>query len=196
MSSARFRRSLAAVALSALMVLGACADDDDPEETPTEESTSEESPSEESPSATADVPVTGADYSFSGIDDTLDAGAKVTFKNTSAKEAHEIVAFKLPDTEKRPAADIFKLPEAELNAALGGPPVFVIFGMPSSDGMAVMGDGTLKDPGRYAFACFIPTGANPDEYMKAAQEAGDEAPVVAGGPPHFTQGMFAETTVE
>ena len=191
MSSPRFRRSLCAVALSALMVLGACADDDEPEETPTEESTSEESPT-----ASSDVAVTGADYSFAGLDETLDAGAKVTFKNTSAKEAHEIVAFKLPDTEKRPAADIFKLPEAELNAALGGPPVFVIVAPPATDGMAVVGDGTLNDPGRYVFACFIPTGANPDEYMKAAQEAGDDAPVVAGGPPHFTQGMFAEATVE
>lgn len=196
MSSARFRRSMVGVALSALMVLGACVDDDDPEETPTEESTSEESPADESPGASADVAVTGADYSYTGIDETLAAGAKVTFKNTSAKEAHEIVAFKLPDTEKRPAADIFKLPEAELNAALGGPPAFVIVAPPSSDGMAVVGDGTLNDPGRYVFACFIPTGANPDEYMKAAQEAGDDAPVVAGGPPHFTQGMFAEATVE
>jgi plastocyanin len=196
MSSKRFRRSLVAVALSALMVLGACADDDDPEETPTEESTSDESPSEESPTAAADVAVTGTDYSFAGLDDTLDAGAKITFKNASAKEAHEIVAFKLPDTETRPAAEIFKLPEAELNAALGGPPVFVIVGPPSSDGMAVVGDGTLNDPGRYVFACFIPTGANPDEYMKAAQEAGDDAPVVAGGPPHFVEGMFAEATVQ
>lgn len=83
-----------------------------------------------------------------------------------------------------------------MNAALGGPPVFVFVAPPASDGMAVVGDGTLTDPGGYAFACFIPTDADPDEYMKAAQESGDEAPVVAGGPPHFAQGMFAEATVE
>jgi plastocyanin len=191
MLSQRFRRLLIPVALSALMVLGSCANDDEPEATPTETSTAEESPT-----ASPDVAVTGADYSFTGIGETIDAGAKVTFKNASTKEAHEIVAFKLPDSETRPAADIFKLPEAELNAALGGPPVFVIVAPPASDGMAVVGDGTLTDPGRYAFACFIPTDADPDEYMKAAQESGDEAPVVAGGPPHFVQGMFAEATVE
>lgn len=191
MLSQRVRRLLIPLAMGVLMVAGGCASDD-PEDTPTEEA----APTEESPAASSDVAVTAADYSFTGIGETIDAGAAMTFRNSSSKEAHEVVAFKLPETETRPVAEIFKLPEAELNAALGGPPLFVLIAPPGSDGMAVLGDGTLKDPGRYAFACFIPTGANPDEYLKAAQESGDEAPVVAGGPPHFVQGMFAEATVE
>jgi plastocyanin len=192
MTPHRLRRSLLAIAASALLVLGACAGDDEPEET---ETTVEASPEATETSASG-VEVTGQDYSYTGIPDTIDAGSTINFKNDSDKELHEIVAFKLPESETRTAEEIFKLPQAELNAALGGPPVTVIVAEPGKDGVAVEGDGVLNDPGRYAFGCFIPTGADPAEYMKAAQESGDEAPVVAGGPPHFTQGMFAEATVE
>jgi hypothetical protein len=44
--------------------------------------------------------------------------------------------------------------------------------------------------------CFIPTGADPQEYLTAAQEATDGPPQVEGGPPHVVHGMFAEFTVE
>jgi hypothetical protein len=192
MTPHRLRRSLLAIAASALLVLGACATDDEPEEV---ETTEEATPEATETSASA-LEVTGEDYSYAGVPDTIDAGTKINFKNGSDKEAHELVAFRLPDTETRTAEEIFKLPEAELNAALGGPPVAVIVAEPEKDGMAVVGDGALNDAGRYVFACFIPTGADPAEYMKAAQESGDDAPVVAGGPPHFTQGMYAEATVE
>lgn len=192
MLSRRIRRCVVPIALSALLTLSACATDDpeDTEPTPTEEA---------SPEATATstgLEVTGQDYSFTGIPATIEAGTQVTFTNASAEEAHEIVAFNVPATESRPVAELFQLPEAELNAALGGPPVFVIIAAPEEDGMAVVGDGTLQEPGRYVFACFIPVGADPQEYMAAAQQSGDEAPVVEGGPPHFTEGMFAEATVE
>ena len=192
MTQHRLRKSLLAIAASALLLMGACAGDDEPEAT---ETTEEASPEATETSASG-VEVTGEDYSYSGRPDTIDAGSMINFTNASEGEAHEIVAFKLPDAETRTAEELFRLPEAELNAALGGPPVTVIIAEPESDGVAVVGDGTLNETGRYVFACFIPTGADPDEYMKAAQESGDEAPVVAGGPPHFTQGMFAEATVE
>jgi len=175
-----------------LLVLGACATDDEPEET----ETTEEATLEETETSASGLEVTGQDYSYTGIPDTIEAGTKINFTNRSDKELHEIVAFKLADTEKRTAEEILKLPEAELDAALGGPPVTVIIAEPGKDGRAVLGDGTLNDGGRYAFACFIPTGADPAEYLKAAQQSGDGPPVVAGGPPHFTKGMFAEATVE
>lgn len=192
MPAHRIRRSFLAIAASALLVLGACATDDEPEEA----ETTEEATPEATETSASGVEVTGEDYSFEGVPDTIEAGSQINFKNGSAKEAHELVAFKMADTETRTAEEIFKLPEAELNAALGGPPVAVIVAEPEKEGRAVVGDGVLNDAGRYVFGCFIPTGADPDEYMKAAQEAGDDAPVVAGGPPHFTQGMYAETTVE
>lgn len=189
MSSHRLRRCVVPIALSALLTLGACASDDpeDTEQTPTEEA---------SPEPTATIEVTGRDYSFTGIPVTIEAGTQVTFTNASTEEAHEIVAFNVPASESRPAAELFQLPEVELNAALGGPPAFVIIAAPEEDGTAVVGDGTLQQPGRYVFACFIPIGADPQEFMDAAQQSVDEAPVVGGGPPHFSQGMFAEATVE
>ncbi|HYN99077.1 MAG TPA: hypothetical protein VEU28_05335 [Actinomycetota bacterium] len=194
MSPHRIRRTLIPIAMAASLALGACATGDEPEATETTESA--EPTTEASPTAGSEVEVTAEDYSFEGIPETIEAGSKLALQNASDKEAHEIVAFRLPDTETRPVADIFKLPEAELNAALGVPPTTVVIAMPQEDGMAVLGDGTLNDAGRYAFACFIPTGADPQEYLRAAQQSGDEAPVVEGGPPHFTQGMFAEAKVE
>jgi hypothetical protein len=45
--------------------------------------------------------------------------------------------------------------------------------------------------------CFIPTGADPDEYLAAAAASEGEAPTgVAGGPPHFVNGMYAELQVD
>ncbi|CAN5751303.1 hypothetical protein BH23ACT12_BH23ACT12_22460 [soil metagenome] len=185
------RRLVVSIAVSALLALGACATDDpdDPDAAPAEEA---------SPEATAtpsEVEVTGQNYSYTGVPGTIETGTKISFTNASADEAHEIVAFPLPATETRPASEIFKLPEAELTTALGGPPAFVIIGAPGQDGRAVVGDGTLMEPGRYVFACFIPVGADPQEYLAAAEQSGDGPPVVEGGPPHFTEGMFAEATV-
>ena len=71
----------------------------------------------------------------------------------------------------------------------------VIVAGPQADGTAVVGDGALDEPGRYALICIIPTGADPDEYLtKAATSEGP--PDVAGGPPHIAKGMFAEITVD
>ncbi|MDZ7732776.1 MAG: hypothetical protein U5R31_06345 [Acidimicrobiia bacterium] len=61
---------------------------------------------------------------------------------------------------------------------------------------AVEGDGVIDEPGRYAFICAIPTGADPQEYLAAAAEAEGGPPQVEGGPPHFVEGMYAEVTVE
>lgn len=66
---------------------------------------------------------------------------------------------------------------------------------PDGDVIPAVGDGTLAEAGRYVFFCFIPTGVEPQVYLDAAAEAEEGPPQVDGGPPHFVQGMFAETTV-
>ena len=43
--------------------------------------------------------------------------------------------------------------------------------------------------------CFIPIGADVDEYLTKAQTS-DGPPQVEGGPPHFTAGMVGEMVVE
>ena len=62
---------------------------------------------------------------------------------------------------------IMTLPKevAEVSAGL---PTMVLIAPPNSAGMAVLGDGTFKERGRYAVVCFIPTGADPQAYLVAA----------------------------
>ncbi|MGI9053567.1 MAG: hypothetical protein ACR2HQ_13140 [Ilumatobacteraceae bacterium] len=115
--------------------------------------------------------------------------------NTSSGEAHELVAFLLPDDEARPVTELLALPPAEFEALVAGPPATVIIAPPGEGGFAVVGDGSLTEPGRYLVACFIPIGADPAEYLAAAQASGDEPPVVAGDPPHFTAGVAGELEV-
>lgn len=191
MANRKLRRSALALGLAASMALGACATDEDPvlEGSPPED--------EEEQTETSTIRVSGVDYAFTGIPETIEAGSLIEFTNASSVEAHEIVAFRLPDTETRSVEDLLKLPEEELDEVIGGPPAAVIVAGPNSPGMAVVGDGTLTETGRYAFACFIPTGIDPDEFLAAAQESGDEPPSFPdAGPPHFVNGMFGEATVE
>ncbi len=60
---------------------------------------------------------------------------------------------------------------------------------------------TLEQPGRYLFACLIPTDAPPDEVLQAARDfaesgATEGAPAYPEtGPPHVANGMFAEVEV-
>ena len=179
-------RRLSALALAALMALtvGACGDDDDAADTTT---TTE---------AAATVEVTLVDYGFQGLPAEAEAGTTFTVTNSSTAELHEFMAFKIPESETRSAEEILALPEAEGQAALGGPPAAVLIGPPGGgDQISAVGTGTLSEPGRYLVACFIPTGADPAAYLAAAQASQGEPPQVEGGPPHFTKGMRAELTI-
>jgi hypothetical protein len=76
-----------------------------------------------------------------------------------------------------------------------GEPAMVLLAAPGGEQIAAVGDGTLAEPGRYLLFCAIPIGADPQEYLEAAQTS-DGPPQVDGGPPHFTAGMYGEVTVE
>ena len=141
------------------------------------------------------VIVEASDYKFEAIPEEFPAGTQMTLTNKSDKELHELVAFRVPDAEKRPVAELMALPEAELGALFAGEPATVIIAPPKSDGFPAVGTGIISEPGRYVFVCFIPTGADPEEYMAAAEASTGGPPDVAGGPPHFVNGMFAEATV-
>jgi hypothetical protein len=142
------------------------------------------------------VEVTLVDYGYEGLPDSVAAGTKFTVTNSSTAELHEFVAFKLPESETRSAEELLALPEEEGQAAIGGPPATVLLAPPGGGEMIeAVGDGTLSEPGRYLVACFIPTGANPQEFLEASGESQEGPPQVEGGPPHFTKGMRAEITV-
>lgn len=186
MSGAR----LIGVALAATLVLGGCATDD-----PTVEG---DTTATRTPEARS-VEVTASNYVYGGVPSEMDAGTTLELTNESSDEVHEIVAFRLPDDETRSAADLVQLPQEELEGALGGPPATVVVALPDEQGVAVEGDGTLSEPGRYLFLCMIPVGADPAVYEEAMEnpEGPPEGPpeIENAGPPHFTQGMVAETDV-
>lgn len=144
--------------------------------------------------AGGDVTVTAVDYDYQGLPATVAAGTRIVLHNDSSAELHELIAFRLADSEERTVGDLLELPEEELGAALAGEPATVILAPPTGDGFAVVGDGSLSEPGRYALLCAIPTGADPQAYLDAPE--GDGPPQVDGGPPHFTSGMWAEIQVE
>jgi len=144
------------------------------------------------------VEIVAADYSFTNVPASVAPGTKLSLTNSSIAELHEMVVFRIPDTETRSMEELVALPEAEQDAIFGGgPPAIVQLAMPGSDEpIPAVGDGTLTEPGRYAMVCFIPQGVDPQAYMDAAESSGDGPPDVAGGPPHVTLGMYAELTVE
>ncbi|MPZ15915.1 MAG: hypothetical protein GEU73_16085 [Chloroflexi bacterium] len=144
---------------------------------------------------TQTVEITASDYAFQNVPATVGVGTKFTVVNRSAAELHEVVALRIPDSETRPVAQLLQLPEAEQRTIVEEPS-FVIIAPPNADGMAVLGDGTFTEPGRYALVCFIPTGADPQAYMAAAQQSSEGPPQVPGGPPHVAHGMFAEVRVQ
>jgi hypothetical protein len=131
-----------------------------------------------------------------GLPGTVASGSTLQFTNTSSKELHEMVVIHLPDSEKRPVSELIKLSDEELGEIASTEPAMVYIAPPSEKGFTVLGDGTLKDKGRYAVLCFIPTGADPAAFLAAAEEGGNEPPEVEGGPPHAFNGMFGEIVVQ
>ena len=139
--------------------------------------------------------VTAVDYSFDDLPKTVTAGTEFTLENDSETELHEMVVIKVPDDEARPVSELMQLPEEQLDAIFQGEPAMVLLRAPGEgEQITAVGDGKLTEKGRYAVICAIPTGADPAAYLNAPPS--DGPPTVAGGPPHFTQGMFGEVTVE
>jgi hypothetical protein len=218
------KRLLTAAVALATLALAACGGDDDdatpaatapaatnpvtePPPEPAAPTTAAPTPSTAAPDTTTGhsghqgdespiIAVGAVDYSFEDLPSTMPAGSVLSLTNTSAAELHEIVAFRLPDTETRSIDELMALPEADLEAAIAtGPPALVMLAPPGEQGFPVLGDGALREPGRYVILCGIPIGADPQAYLEAAQTSAGP-PDVPGGPPHFTAGMFAEVIVE
>ncbi len=184
---------IATGALAALLVvgLGACGDDDD-EGAGADETTTTEAAEAET------VEITGADFRFDGVPDSIEAGTKLTLTNASDTELHEMVVFKLVDGETRSSEEIAALPEEELGAVFAGEPTTVLLRAPGEGPQIdAVGDGTLTEPGRYVLFCAIPQGVDPEAYLNAPPSE-DGPPQVEGGDgaPHFTLGMHADLTVE
>jgi len=208
-ATTRARGRLATLAIGGVLALSLAAcggdDDDDAASDTTAAAVTTEAPAAETTahSEHQTVQVDGIDYGFENLPAEVPAGTMLTFRNTSDKEAHELVAFPLPDSETRPVSELAALPPEELFAMFSGEPTMVLIAGPGEEGMAAVGDGTLTEPGRYIIACAIPIGADPAEVMAppssdpAATEgsAPSGPPEGEGGPPHFTAGMYGEILV-
>jgi len=195
----RLRRSALALLASGVLALGvtACGDDDDT--ATTEDPTTTEAPAEETPAEGDDdeaaagetIVVTAVDWGFEGLPDEVPAGTRLSLAN-EGEEPHELVAIRIPDEETRPVSEIVALPMDELGAIFGGEPepatvILSAHGQTDTPG-AVVGDGTLTEPGRYAIVCFLPVGSD-DSILES------EGPPEGDAPPHVSQGMFAELVV-
>ncbi len=141
--------------------------------------------------------VTAEDYRFENLPKSVSVGTTLTLKNASTKEVHEMVLIRIPEAERRPVSELIKLPEAELDRLFSDDPAMVLI-RPPGNGQLIkaVGDGKLTQSGRFAVICAIPTGADPQAYLAAAQNAQGGPPEVAGGPPHFIQGMYSEISVK
>jgi len=143
-----------------------------------------------------DIIVSLSDYAFSGLPAELAAGSTITVDNTSETELHELVAVLLPDEETRSVDELVALAPEEMGALFGGVQLVRLQAPGSAEVIPAVGDGTLTAAGRYLVLCAIPTGADPGEYLAAAAETEEGPPQgVAGGPPHFVNGMYAEVVV-
>ncbi len=119
------------------------------------------------------VDVAGVDYAFEGVPATIEAGTiAFQFANESESEEHEMIVVKKKDGVQLTWEELIELPEeeAEQNTEFAT----ATFAPPGGE------SGTFVEltPGEYAMICFIPVGGAED------------------GPPHFTQGMLQEFTVE
>lgn len=119
------------------------------------------------------IEVTGVDYAFEGVPETLPAGTVAfNFVNASDTEEHEMILVRKADGVDLTWDEIIALPEEEADSKIEFGTA--AFAPPGGEASAF---GTLE-PGSYAMICFIPVGGAED------------------GAPHFTQGMIQELTVE
>ena len=120
-----------------------------------------------------EIAVTGVDYAYEGAPDTIEAGTVAfRFTNAAAEEDHMMAIIRKKDGVALTFQELLELPDEEgedKTEFLGE-----AFAPAGEESSAIA---TLT-PGSYALICFIPVGGGED------------------GPPHFTEGMIHEFTVE
>ena len=189
---------LGAVLMAFAFVAMACGDDDDtvaadPDGERTESDAGDDS-SDDADEGDEPLLITGADYEFRDVPESVEAGTELAFTNVSDEEVHEIVLLKVADDETRPMNELLALPENERDALAVFRGVTVAF--PGEDAVFTDGSMTLAEPGRYILICSIPTGADPQAYRDAVADPDAQGPPdVEGGPPHLVNGMVAEIEV-
>ena len=109
-----------------------------------------------------DIAVGAVDYAFEDLPATMPAGTVLSLTNHSTVELHEIVAFRLPDTETSSVDELMALPEADLEAAIADRSAGPRHAGPArAAGLLRPRRRHAREPGRYVLLCGIPIGADP-----------------------------------
>jgi hypothetical protein len=122
------------------------------------------------------IEVTAIEYEYEGIPETLTAGQYGWLLDNEGEEWHEIILVKKNEGVTQSFDELLELPDDE---ALEFVQVIgQVFAGPGAT------SGTVADltPGEYLAVCFIPVGTTGLD-------------VESDGPPHFTEGMLHEFTV-
>lgn len=123
--------------------------------------------------------VTGVEYAFQGVPETLAAG-RVAFVFTvpaDAEEFHEMVVFHIAEGVDQPVEELLQLSDEELEGV-----VSLVERMNTGPGQSDT-EAMELEPGRHGVVCFVSVGQT--------TEHGE-----AEGEPHALRGMFAEFQVE
>lgn len=119
-----------------------------------------------------EVQVEAADYAFDAPDE-IDAGnVSFAFSNTSDGEEHEMIVLAKADGVDLSWEELLDLPEEEAMSKTRF--VTAAFAPPGERSSTL----ATLEPGTYAMVCYVSVGGQED------------------GPPHFTQGMIHEFTVQ
>lgn len=129
------------------------------------------------------VDVTAVDYAYDADLESVASGPTAFRFSNDGSEVHEMVMVRINDDTTETIEELLDLPEEEAFAKVTDAGFAFQFPGGSTTFYADL------EPGRYAFFCFLPVGATPDNME--ALESGQ-----VDGPPHFTQGMIREFTVE
>jgi hypothetical protein len=145
------------------------------------------------------IEVVADDYFYEGIPETVPVGTRLSLFNSSAREFHEMVVFKLDPAEQRTTEELSKLPNAELIGrhdlgAVGvGEVLSVVFAMPESEQYTYVRDAPiLAEEGRYIIFCGIPVGMDPIEARNATGQGSIDDVDIDGAPRHYQVGMMTE----
>ena len=132
------------------------------------------------------IDISGTDYQYSGVPESLVAGPQVMrFTNGAPEEHHELVLFEVEAGVDTPVRKILRLPEKKLNKATRF--VAATLAEPGDVKTLIL---TLE-PGRYIYACFLEEGTTSSD---GEDHSGTEHGV-GGDAPHWREGMFGELEV-
>ena len=148
------------------------------------------------------VEVTGVEYAFSGLPETLEVGSEISFTNDGA-ELHEIVIIRKADGVTESIEELLAMeaegrdPMAEGLVEMVGQGPLIAFPGTSAEGVLV-----LDQPGEHVALCFIPQGfdpavfeANGVDIMTMGEDTDpstlpEEVQAIFSNPPHLAAGMI------